>query len=193
MGRRLTTLLIAFPAGTALAQDHAIGAKLGSLGLGAENTYALNERLAFRAAISDHSSASTKSGPVSTTSSISFGIPFGQRRFSSVAIAVSTELRRAEERQRSAGRQPPDEQRRDRRHALHAVASRHARRRGWLRRHGPVRGCRLGLVSRLASVRHLARRRLARPRLGTRDATAHWHAARQPCVRAGHCCRIGAA
>src|SRR5688572_24943480 len=51
MGRRLTTLLIAFPAGTALAQDHAIGAKLGSLGLGAEYTYAFNERLAIRAAI----------------------------------------------------------------------------------------------------------------------------------------------
>jgi hypothetical protein len=48
MIRRLTMLLLALPSGAALADGHAVGMKLGGLGLGAEYTYTINERFAFR-------------------------------------------------------------------------------------------------------------------------------------------------
>jgi hypothetical protein len=51
MVHRFTMLLLALPSATALAEGHAIGMKLGGLGLGAEYTYTLNERIALRGAL----------------------------------------------------------------------------------------------------------------------------------------------
>ena len=51
MSRRFALALLALPAGTAFAEGQSIGLKVGALGLGAEYTYQLNDRVAFRGAI----------------------------------------------------------------------------------------------------------------------------------------------
>jgi hypothetical protein len=51
MVRRFALLVFAFPVADAFADGHAVGLKVGALGLGAEYTYELNERVAFRGAL----------------------------------------------------------------------------------------------------------------------------------------------
>jgi hypothetical protein len=51
MLRGITVALLALPASTALADGHAVGLKVGALGLGAEYTYSLTDRIALRGAL----------------------------------------------------------------------------------------------------------------------------------------------
>jgi hypothetical protein len=51
MLRGITVALLVLPASAALADGHAVGLKVGALGLGAEYTYALTERIALRGAL----------------------------------------------------------------------------------------------------------------------------------------------
>ncbi len=51
MLRGITVALLALPASAALADGHAIGLKVGALGLGAEYTYSLTDRIALRGAL----------------------------------------------------------------------------------------------------------------------------------------------
>lgn len=48
MIRKLLPLLLVLPAANGRAEGHAVAIKLGALGLGAEYTYQLNDRVAFR-------------------------------------------------------------------------------------------------------------------------------------------------
>jgi hypothetical protein len=51
MLRGITVALLALPASAAFADGHAVGLKVGALGLGAEYTYSLTERIALRGAL----------------------------------------------------------------------------------------------------------------------------------------------
>jgi hypothetical protein len=51
MLRGITVALLALPASAAFAEGHAIGLKVGALGLGAEYTYSLTDRIALRGAL----------------------------------------------------------------------------------------------------------------------------------------------
>jgi hypothetical protein len=51
MLRGITVALLALPATAAFADGHAVGLKVGALGLGAEYTYSLTDRIALRGAL----------------------------------------------------------------------------------------------------------------------------------------------
>lgn len=51
MLRGFTVALLALPASAALADGHSVGLKVGALGLGAEYTYSLTDRIALRGAL----------------------------------------------------------------------------------------------------------------------------------------------